>query len=141
MLNIIVISIVILNIFSIFILFNMLRGTDIKFRLMFVLVLIFIMLILVNVILTIGQVGITSEWLTESLKPFIMFIMLPINIILIASPIAIQVNKVKSGYIEKEKFLRNLFICLLIDAILIVLECVYVKNISLEIIKMTMKNL
>ena len=105
---------------SILILYNLLKGLDIKSRIVFTAILIVISLILVNVICSIGQAGLAQEIRTNA-KSLIVYTMLPVNILLMASPIAIQINRLKLEDIEKDKFIRNIIICLIIYVVLIVL--------------------
>ena len=128
MTSIIIISIIVLNIFSIFILFNMLKGLEIKFRIIVTVLLMLINFILANLIFSIGQAGVTGEFI-GNVRNMLVFSMLPVNVILMASPLAIQINKVKSLYIEKDKFMKNVIICIVIDIILIIVECNYVRGI------------
>ena len=128
MTNIITISIIVLNLFSIFILFNMLKGLEIKFRIIVTVLLMLINFILANLIFSIGQAGVEGE-LIGNVRNMLVFSMLPVNVILMAAPLAIQINKIKSQYIEKDKFMKNIIICIVIDIILIIVECNYVKGI------------
>ncbi len=138
MINIIIILIVILNIFSVLTLFNMLKGLEIKFRIIITISLIFINIILTNIICLIGQASVTKEFANIG-RLLLIFSILPINLIIMASPLAIQINKVKSLEIDKAKFLKNIFICFIIDFILIIIECNYVKGIISGIIQNVQK--
>ena len=135
MTSIIVIFIIIINLFSFFILFNMLKGTEIKFRIIVTIMLILFNFILANIIFGIGQAGMSGEF-SGPVKNLLVFSIVPINLILMASPLAIQINKIKSLDIEKEKFMRNIIICLIIDVILIIIECNYVKSIIAGIVNL-----
>ena len=138
--NIIVISIIILNIFSIFILFNMLKGVETKFRLMATVMFILINFLLANLIFSIGRAGVDGEF-SGPVRNVLVFSILPVNIILMASPLAIQINKMKSLDIEKDKFVKNLIICLVIDIILIIIECNYVKGTITGIVNLQNSNI
>ena len=138
--SIILISIIILNLFSIFMLYKMLKGTDTKFRIVTTIVLIIVNMILVNIIYGIGKIGIAEE-IAKSSKNLIFFTMLPINLIVMASPMAVQISKARLEEIEKEKFFRNIIICLIIDVVILCLECNYIKSIQLGIERMATKNL
>ena len=137
--NIIVISIIILNIFAIFILFNMLKGIETKYRIVFTGIFMLISYIIANIIFNIGQAGMAGEF-AGPVRNVLVFSVLPINLILMASPIAIQINKLKSKDIEKDKFKKNLIICLVIDIILIIFECNYVKGTITGIVNMQNNN-
>ena len=50
---------------------------------------------------------------------------------IIASPIALQINKAQSKEIEKEKFSKKIITLVLIDIAILIVECIYIKNIQL----------
>ena len=135
MLNVIVISIIILNIISISILLKMLKGTDATFKIAITIGMILVNLILANIICSIGQAGISEE-ISSATKPMMMFIILPINLILISCPLSVQINKWKSVEINKEQLIKRIIIFLLIDIVIVILECIYVKNIQTSIVEM-----
>ena len=81
MTSIIVISIIIINLFSFFILFNMLKGTEIKFRIIVTIMLILFNFILANIIFGIGQAGMSGEF-SGPVKNLLVFSIVPINLIL-----------------------------------------------------------
>ena len=135
MTSIIVISIIIINLFSLFILFNMLKGMEVKFRIIVTLLLILINFILANLIFGIGQAGIAGEF-SGPVRNLLVFSILPVNLILMASPLAIQINKLKSLDIEKDKFMKNIIICIVIDIVLIIVECNYVKGVVTGIVNL-----
>ena len=135
MINIIVIFLIILNLFAISMLIKMLKGTETQFKVISIIILVAVNLIIANIIYAIAQIGIAEEVAQKS-KPMILFTMLPINLIVIASPIAIQIRKARLGEIEKDKFIKNIIVCIIIDVILLCLECAYIKNIQLGIEEM-----
>ncbi len=137
--NIIVISIMVLNILSFFILSNMLKGIETKYRIVVTGLFILINYIIANIIFNIGQAGMTGEF-TGPVRNVLVFSILPINLILMASPLAIQINKLKSKDIEKDKFIKNIIICLVIDLILIIIECNYVKGTIAGIVNLQNNN-
>ena len=133
MINVIIISIIVLNLFAIFMLFNMLKGVETKFRIVVTIILILINFIIANLIFTIGQAGANGN-LIGPVRNLLVFSILPINIILMASPFAVQINKLRSLDISKDKFMKNIIICLIIDLLLIIVECNYIKGIMSGII-------
>lgn len=135
MINLIIISLIILNVFSILVVFNMLKGLDIKYRLAVTACILVAVFLLANIIFSIGQNGVAKE-LSSASRPLLLFSIYPINLIVMASPIAVQINKLKSADIEKDKFIRNIVICLIVDIILIIIECNYIKSVITGISKM-----
>lgn len=128
--TIIVIAIIILNIFSIIMLLKMLKGTELKIKIITCIALILFMFIISNIIYGIGNMGIIKEIANKS-KNMILLVLMPINMMIIASPIALQINKAQSKEIEKEEFSKKIITLVLIDIAILIVECIYIKNIQL----------
>lgn len=128
--TIIIIAIIILNIFSIIMLLKMLKGTELKIKIITCIALILFMFIISNIIYGIGNMGIIKEIANKS-KNMILLVLMPINMMIIASPIALQINKAQSKEIEKEEFLKKIITLVLIDIAILIVECIYIKNIQL----------
>lgn len=128
--TIIIIAIIILNIFSIIMLLKMLKGTELKTKIITCTTLILLMFIISNIIYGIGNMGIIGEIANKS-KNMILLVLIPINMMIIASPIALQINKAQSKEIEKEEFSKKIITLVLIDIAILIVECIYIKNIQL----------
>lgn len=128
--TIIIIAIIILNIFSIIMLLKMLKGTELKTKIITCTTLILLMFIISNIIYGIGNMGIIGEIANKS-KNMILLVLMPINMMIIASPIALQINKAQSKEIEKEEFSKKIITLVLIDIAILIVECIYIKNIQL----------
>lgn len=128
--TIIIIAIIILNIFSIIMLLKMLKGTELKIKSITCIALILFMFIISNIIYGIGNMGIIGEIANKS-KNMILLVLMPINMMIIASPIALQINKAQSKEIEKEEFSKKIITLVLIDIAILIVECIYIKNIQL----------
>lgn len=128
--TIIIIAIIILNIFSIIMLLKMLKGTELKIKIITCISLILFMFIILNIIYGIGNMGIIGEIANKS-KNMILLVLMPINMMIIASPIALQINKAQSKEIEKEEFFKKIITLVLIDIAILIVECIYIKNIQL----------
>ena len=128
--TIIIIAIIILNIFSIIMLLKMLKGTELKIKIITCIALILFMFIISNIIYGIGNMGIIGEIANNS-KNMILLVLMPINMMIIASPIALQINKAQSKEIEKEEFSKKIITLVLIDIAILIVECIYIKNIQL----------
>lgn len=128
--TIIIIAIIILNIFSIIMLLKMLKGTELKIKIITCIALILFMFIISNIIYGIGNMGIIKEIANKS-KNMILLVLMPINMMIIASPIALQINKAHSKEIEKEEFFKKIITLVLIDIAILIVECIYIKNIQL----------
>lgn len=128
--TIIIIAIIILNIFSIIMLLKMLKGTELKIKIITCIALILFMFIISNIIYGIGNIGIIGEIANKS-KNMILLVLMPINMMIIASPIALQINKAQSKEIEKEEFSKKIITLVLIDIAILIVVCIYIKNIQL----------
>ena len=128
--TIIIIAIIILNIFSIIMLLKMLKGTELKIKIITCISLILFMFVISNIIYGIGNMGIIGEIANKS-KNMILPVLMPINMMIIASPIALQINKAHSKEIEKEEFFKKIITLVLIDIAILIVECIYIKNIQL----------
>lgn len=128
--TIIIVAIIILNIFSIIMLLKMLKGTELKIKIITCIALILFMFIISNIIYGIGNIGIIGEIANKS-KNMILLVLMPINMMIIASPIALQINKAHSKEIEKEEFSKKIITLVLIDIAILIVECIYIKNIQL----------
>ena len=128
--TIIIIAIIILNIFSIIMLLKMLKGTELKIKIITCISLILFMFVISNIIYGIGNMGIIGEIANKS-KNMILLVLMPINMMIIASPIALQINKAQSKEIEKEEFSKKIITLVLIDIAILIVECIYIKNIQL----------
>ncbi len=128
MLNIIIILITILSIISIIILLKLLNGTDIIFKIITTIVMIIVNLVLANIIYSIGQPGNIMEEVSNVMKPMIIFTLFPINMILMACPLAMQINKWKLEDIDQRQFRTRIIICLIIDIVLLIIEFINIKR-------------
>lgn len=126
--TVITISIIALNIFSLLMLYKMLIGMDLKNKIITAIVLIISVLIISNIVYGIASSRIAQE-AVKALKPYMLFTLFPINSMIMASPIAIQINKVESQEIKREELFRKIAILLVIDIIVIIVECNYLRNI------------
>lgn len=127
------IVIILLNIFAISMLFKMLTGTEISFRIKMTIILSLAMLAISYIIYGITSIGISAELKAVS-KPLLLFTIFPINIMVMASPVAVLLNKVKSEEIDNKDFSRKIIRMLVVDLMLIIVECIYLKNIQAGIV-------
>ena len=111
-------------------LLKMLKGTELKIKIITCIALILFMFIISNIIYGIGNMGIIGEIANKS-KNMILLVLMPINMMIIASPIALQINKAQSKEIEKEEFSKKIITLVLIDIAILIVECIYIKNIQL----------
>ncbi len=125
--NIIVTLLIIFNIFGIFILLKMTKGKEIVTRIILTISLIILNYIILNVIYKIASIGVDSD-VTSASKIMLIFAFMPINLVAIASPIAIATNE-KKMEAKKNIILRNVIITIII----LVFEIIALKNIQIGI--------
>ena len=128
MLNIIIILITFLSIISIIILLKLLNGTSLTFKIATAIIMILVNLILASIMYSIAQSGSTIGEMANVLRPMIIFTLFPINMILIACPLALQINKWKSEDIDSKQLQTKIIKCLIVDIFFIVIEFVYIKT-------------
>ena len=90
-------------------------------------------IIFVNLILFyISKIGITypKEEMIGETRKIILLIFTPINGFVVLTQFASIFTKIKSGIISKEEMSKKLKIIFVIIAVLIILECIYFKNIQ-----------
>ena len=134
----IIISILFLNIVSIFILLKMQKGLELGLKLKITGMLIIIDFIITLIICGIGQAGVASE-IAQTAKPYMLFIIFPINLIVMASPLAVQISQMQAKDANREKIMKNIIGLLIFDVILVIVECIYVKNTQMGIANMKNK--
>lgn len=122
------ILIILLNLFAISMIYKMLSGTETSYRIKVVILLAIITLVISYIVYGISAINVPSELKTVS-KPLLLFTIYPINMIIMASPIAVLFNRVNSKEIEKEEFTKKITKMMIIFVIFIVVECIILKSI------------
>ena len=84
-------------------------------------------LILANIVYSIGQPSNIIEEVSNVMKPMIIFTLFPINMILMACPLAMQINKWKLEDIDQKQFRTRIIVCLIIDIVLLIVEFLNIK--------------
>ena len=130
--TIIIITIIILNVFSVFFSVRMLKGYDLHKIIMCVLINELLVFGLCNIIYALTSGGVSNE-IHQMAKMYIIFTMLPINMLIVFCPIANEVNKKSFGEVTNEKFNSRIMVYIIIIIVLLMLEIKYVKNIQLGI--------
>ncbi len=131
--SIFTIVIILLNLFGISMLYKMLSGTETSYRIKVVIILAVITFVCSYIVYGISSIGIPGDLKAIS-KPLLLFTVFPINVMTMAAPIAVLVNKVKSEEIDQDEFVKKLVRMLVIDFVLIIIECIYLKNIQNRVI-------
>ena len=87
------------------------------------------MYIILYVIYNISSKGIESA-VVQASRQMIIFAFLPINLICIATPILMQIRKLKEKDLTNEKFKKKIIIYFIIAIVILVIECIYIKDIQ-----------
>ncbi len=132
MLNIIITLIVILSMVSIMILCKLLNGTNNAFKTVTAVVMIIANLVLANIIYSIGQAGSMLEQVSDVMKPIIIFTIFPVNMILMACPIGLQLAKWKLEDIVTRKLINKIILYVIFDIFFIIIECLYIKSYTMQ---------
>ncbi len=121
--------IVILNLVAITILYRSLGNIEIKNKIAITIIGILLMYIILYVIYNISSKGIESA-VVQASRQMIIFAFLPINLICIATPILMQIRKLKEKDLTNEKFKKKIIIYFIIAIVILVIECIYIKDIQ-----------
>lgn len=127
--NIFTMIIILLNVFAVTMVYKMLAGNEISYRIKLTIILLVVTFVLSYIMYEMTSVGISGELRALS-KPFIVFTIFPINTMVMATPIAIQFNKAKSEEIDQDTFSKKVVRLLIIDLVFIIVACIYLKNIQ-----------
>ena len=121
--------IVILNLVAITILYRSLGNIEIKNKIAITIIGILLMYIILYVIYNISSKGIESA-VVQASRQMIIFAFLPINLICIATTILMEIRKIKEKELTNEKFKKKIIIYFIIAIVILVIECIYIKDIQ-----------
>lgn len=122
------IVIILLNLFGISMVYKMLSGTEMSYRIKCTIVFAIITLVLSYIVYIISSTSLPIE-VKSVAKPLMLFTIYPINMILIASPAAVLFNRVNSEEIEQDEFKKKITRMIIIFIILLVVEILIFKSI------------
>ena len=117
---------------SIMILCKLLSGTNNAFKTVTAVAMIIVNIILANIIYSIGQAGSMLEQVSDVMKPIIIFTIFPVNMILMACPIGLQLAKWKLEDIVTRKLINKIILYVIFDIFFIVIECLYIKSYTMQ---------
>lgn len=129
----IMIAILLINIISIAIVYQFIKKMPKKEKVIFIAISIAIMYILISIIYWISGFGIDDK-VHEVSKNFVLYLFVPVNVILFIPYFASQYMKLKTKNIKVQKFANKLSILLLLLLVVLIIECLYFKNIQKNII-------
>ena len=133
---IILLFILILNIVSIVLMYYSLGSLSKKEKLLYIVVGTAIMYIITSIVYWFSTRGIEVTEVSERGKDLITFLFVPINGIIILPMLAKSYNKLKYGSLDKSVFLKRGIVLAVILLIVLIIECMYFKNIQEQVVNM-----
>lgn len=135
--TILIVSITAINIFAIVLNFKMLKGQKNTNITTYLAVQEVVLLIIGKIIFNIATIGIDAA-VSSTSQNMILFLFQGMNMIIISAPLAkiFASSKDEKNEKRKESFFNKLIIWVIITIILIIGECIYIKNIENGILSM-----
>ncbi len=133
---IILLFILILNIVSIVLMYYSLGDLGKKEKLIYIVVGTAVMYIITSIVYWFSTRGIEVTEVSERGKDLITFLFVPINGIIILPLLAKSYSKLKYGNLDKSVFLKRGIVLAVILLIVLIIECIYFKNIQQEVVNM-----
>ena len=133
--SIIIAFLVILNVFAIIFNWKMMKGYENSKKIILIVIGEALMFAIVNIIYGISANNIPQE-IHEYSKSWINLTFLAINMIVMYSSIVKQINRKTFEEIDEKTFKRKIMIWAIVSLIIIIVECIYMKNIQLGILDM-----
>ena len=133
---IILLFILILNIVAIVLMYYALGDLGKKEKLLYIVVGTAAMYILTSIVYWFSTRGIEVTEVSERGKDLITFLFVPINGIIMLPLLAKSYNKLKYGNLDKSVFLKRGAVLAVILLIVLIVECIYFKNIQQEVVNM-----
>lgn len=137
----ILLFILLLNVVSIVLMYYCLGDIDKKEKLIFIAAGTAIMYVLISFIYWISTKSIEITQVSEQSKNLITFLFVPINGILILPLFAKSYTKYKYGSLNKTVFTKRGIVLGVILLIILIIECIYFKNIQEQIVNMITENI
>lgn len=137
---ILVIFIIIANIVSIVLMYHCLEDLDKKEKWIFIGAGTGIIYILTSIVYWISTKGIEVTEVSEMGKNLITFIFVPVNSILVLPLLAKSYVKFKDGRLGSKVFFSRGIVLGIILLIVLVLECIYFKNIQVQVVELIKSN-
>mgnify|MGYP005782254553 FL=1 len=133
---IILLFILILNIVSIVLMYYSLGDLGKKEKLIYIVVGTAVMYIITSIVYWFSTRGIEVTEVSERGKDLITFLFVPINGIIMLPLLAKSYSKLKYGNLDKNVFLKRGIVLAVILLIVLIIECIYFKNIQQEVVNM-----
>ena len=141
MMTFLLIFIFILNIVSIALVYHCLQGIENKEKMIFIVVGMAIIYILTSIVYWISTIGIEMGEVSEIGKDLITFLFVPINSLVILPLLAKSYIKLKFGSLDKRVFFNRGIVLATILLILLIIECIYFKNIQVQVVDFVKRNM
>jgi len=132
--TIIIIAIIAFNIFSIILSWKMLKGYDLKRKIILIIVNEIINFLMLLIIYAFSSKNIPTE-IHQHSKFVIISTILPINVMITSTTILNLINKLAFKEIKEESFNKKICMSVLLIIVILILEISYLHNIQIDISK------
>ncbi len=135
--TILIVSIIAINIFAIVLNIKMLKGRENNNIVTYLVVQEIVLLIIEKIIFNIATIGIDAA-VSSTSQNMILFLFQGMNMIIISAPFAkiLANSKEEKSKKNKDSFQKRIGIWLVVTIIIIIIECIYIKNIENGILNM-----
>ena len=135
--TILIVSIIAINIFAIVLNIKMLKGRENNNIVTYLVVQEIVLLIIEKIIFNIATIGIDAT-VSSTSQNMILFLFQGMNMIIISAPFAkiLANSKEEKSKKNKDSFQKRIGIWLVVTIIIIIIECIYIKNIENGILNM-----
>lgn len=130
--SILIIFIIAINIFSIVLTWKMLKGFDLKKKIIITIINEIINFVILLIIYAMSQKGISKE-IHEQSKWMTIYTILPINIMIVSSTLLNLMNKIALKEISEKKFNTRFIISIIAIIVIFVMEIFYMHNIQISV--------
>lgn len=130
--SILIIFIIAINIFSIVLTWKMLKGFDLKKKIIITIINEIINFVILLIIYAMSQKGISKE-IHEQSKWMTIYTILPINIMIVSSTLLNLMNKIALKEISEKKFNTRFIISIIAIIVIFIMEIFYMHNIQISV--------
>lgn len=132
--------IIVLNIVAIALTYYCLSDAEKREKLIFIAIGVAIIYVLTSVVYWISTKDVAIKEVSELGKNLITFLFVPINGIILLPILAKSYVKYKKGRIDLDKLKNRILVLVMILAIILIVECMYFKDIQNQVVNIVEKN-
>ncbi len=136
----VIIGIIIIVLFAVLIgwtLNNLYNVTNVKAKIIFIIISTLLILLITFILFNISKSSIQypNESMVKDVRNILVLTFAPVNGIVIIPFIAKQISRVKENSIEEDELKKKIILMSIIFILILILECMYLKNIQIGILK------